>query len=597
MSATKFVTLSVAFLMLSLTSFGQKVKYKDLFNLLNAKQYEQAEPFLKKFLRENDETPSAYLYMGFIFQDKAGTRDVLKQTELLVGDLDSAAIFYQKAATAITDKEVRRNEEYYQAYSRRDLRTGKFGIKLSDIQFDLEKRLEAVRDRKEKTLVLKKHFVSFGGHYQAASAQYNEIRGRFSNDREFFLRSDEKLMADLKDLIAVYDSTMEDFNEYLTSSQQYGKTGYNHVLAPVDIRDFKKQEATPVDLYKNNLALLDMKPWAESRLEMIHQEIAPIREQLNTHDAEINKLREKLRKDSISVASDLSKLSGQDLLGRIRKFDPDPFPFRLFRVKTAELEYGSVLAEARPFRDSTSIRQQLRITEAKRKAVSKLDSLSSILLKSDFDEETRNYSSFISDSYGNPGVVRNLAEAMHEFAAREHERLNTAHRILRDRMLWLVDGNDSIPLTIPAAKQVRHTPLVVNDFVTAGFVFRDSVPHGYFYAINPAHTLAAKGKFAVDSVHFQKRQLAVMKTLTARSEDGTHVFLLFFSTERDNGKIPMTAVRISQQKGIQWSHSYAVELIPSSIQYAKDSDELQILAIGPDGNKIHAIDKNGKLVR
>ncbi len=33
--------------------FAQKIKYKDLFVLLNAKRYTEAEPFLKKYLKDN----------------------------------------------------------------------------------------------------------------------------------------------------------------------------------------------------------------------------------------------------------------------------------------------------------------------------------------------------------------------------------------------------------------------------------------------------------------------------------------------------------------------------------------------------------------
>src|SRR6478752_10535918 len=135
----KIVFLS-ACLLLSLSSFSQKVKYKDLFILLNAKQYEQAEPFLKRYLRDNDDNPNAYLFMGSIYQDKAAKNDILLQTDLMLTNMDSAVFFYDLASKGMTEKEINRNDEYYEAYSRRDLRTGKFEIKLSDVKFDLEKR-------------------------------------------------------------------------------------------------------------------------------------------------------------------------------------------------------------------------------------------------------------------------------------------------------------------------------------------------------------------------------------------------------------------------------------------------------------------------
>src|SRR5688572_12564016 len=110
--------------------FGQKVKYKDIFGLLSSKQYESAEPFLKKYLKENTDNPNAYLYMGIIYQDRANKDDILKNTRKTIAYMDSAIYFYDKAYKGLTEKEVKRNDEYYQLYNRRDLRTGEFGVKL-----------------------------------------------------------------------------------------------------------------------------------------------------------------------------------------------------------------------------------------------------------------------------------------------------------------------------------------------------------------------------------------------------------------------------------------------------------------------------------
>src|SRR6478735_8383684 len=123
------------------STYGQKIKYKEIWGLLSAKQYESAEPFLKRYLKENTDNPNAYLYMGIIFQEKSAKDDVLKQT-----------------ARGITEKEVKRNDEYYAMYNRRDLRTGEFGVKLSDIQFDLEKKMEGLRERIDRVKMVKYYF-------------------------------------------------------------------------------------------------------------------------------------------------------------------------------------------------------------------------------------------------------------------------------------------------------------------------------------------------------------------------------------------------------------------------------------------------------
>ncbi|MDZ7645872.1 MAG: hypothetical protein U5K54_01125 [Cytophagales bacterium] len=105
-----------------------------------------AEPFLKRYLKENDDNASAYLYMGIIYQEKSLQNDLLKQTEALILNLDSAIYFYEKAHPMITEKEIK-NDENYQMYTRRDLRMGEFGIKQSDVQLDLETRTKALKEK------------------------------------------------------------------------------------------------------------------------------------------------------------------------------------------------------------------------------------------------------------------------------------------------------------------------------------------------------------------------------------------------------------------------------------------------------------------
>src|SRR5688572_14470038 len=171
-------------LMLVQTAYGQKVKYKDIFALLSTKQYESAEPFLKKYLKENDDNPNAFLYMGIIYHEKANKEDILRQTARTTGYMDSEIYFYDKAYKAITEKEVKRNDEYYQAYNRRDLRTGEFGVKLSDIQFDLEKKMEGLRERIDRVKMVKYYFSLADSFYRKSATLFTTLQRTYPGERE-----------------------------------------------------------------------------------------------------------------------------------------------------------------------------------------------------------------------------------------------------------------------------------------------------------------------------------------------------------------------------------------------------------------------------
>jgi len=110
--------------------YAQKYKYKDLYPILEAKDYGSGEPGLRKFLQDNPDHPNANLQMAFYYDE-------------FLEDCENALIYYKTALGLIDEKEVSKNEKYYLAYSRRDLRTGKYAVKFTDVQFDIEKRIES----------------------------------------------------------------------------------------------------------------------------------------------------------------------------------------------------------------------------------------------------------------------------------------------------------------------------------------------------------------------------------------------------------------------------------------------------------------------
>ncbi|MEJ0029665.1 MAG: hypothetical protein WDO15_04545 [Bacteroidota bacterium] len=86
-----------SFCWVAATVSAQKIKYKDLFVLLDSRQYKDAEPFLRKYLKDNTDNPNAHLYMGFILQEKCLKADVLKQSDLVASNADSSILYLDLA--------------------------------------------------------------------------------------------------------------------------------------------------------------------------------------------------------------------------------------------------------------------------------------------------------------------------------------------------------------------------------------------------------------------------------------------------------------------------------------------------------------------
>jgi hypothetical protein len=589
-----FLSISISF-----SAVSQKVKYKDLFILLNAKQYDQAEPFLKKYLKENNDNPNAYLFMGVIDQEKAVKVDVLKETELVVQKTDSAVFFYNLALKTITEKELKKNDEYYQMYNRRDLRTGDFGVKLSDVQFDIEKRIQSLKDRNERVAQLKEHYQQAELYYSKATAQYKFLLSKYPGEREFFLRADENQNAALYSIMNVFDSCLTAFNSYKSASQILGKTGYNQVVNSIEIKQFGKDGFTGTDFMSDDLRLWDYKRWAQNVTDIISKEINPIREQLITSDIALNKLREKLRKDSVSVKNDLKQVIDQTMINRLKKYDPDPLPVHVFEMKMAELEYGSEVMQNKPSRDSVNAQLQLTNVRREMSLLKKLDSIATFLSNKDLNIESENYSAFIKSAYGTTSVLRSLVSGTKEFAQREREKRAKDLLKREEAFRWLLVASDSIPITTPSDRPTKFNPLIiVNESYTAGLVYADSVGTGYFYTITPSRVPDVKINFPLNNVSFSKRNLAVSKGLSATDGKGQVYFVGFYSESKQEDKFPITLAKIYRSDGLAWTYSYLSEGLPSEMIFNSGSGELSIkIATGSGENKILTIDKNGKLIQ
>ncbi len=572
-------------------AFGQKVKYKDLLVLLNAKQYEQAKPFLKKYLTEEDDNPSAYLFMGIIYQEEALKDDVLKQSDLLVTHVDSAVFFYNKCLPKLTDKEIKKNDENYMMYTRRDLRTGEFGIKLSDIQLDIETRTKSLYERRDRVTALKKYYQEMEGQYNRAISQYKNIQSRYNSKNELFLQSDDNLILELEKLASTFDSSQVSFKNYKSTLQALGKTGYNPVLDLVEIKDLKKEGSAPADFMVDDLKLWNYGDWAKNSSAIIRDEVYVVRKEIITFDSEINKLRDKIKRDSIVVPT--TELKNHPVLEALQKWDTNPMPASLFRMKIAELAYSSELVEEASLKGESNISKRINLIKDQQILLSSLDSLATVMVNRDWEKDAVNYKDFITSAYGTVGVVKNLSKATLDFVKREavtkKKELDENMSLLK----WVISDADSIPLFKDVPEESKFKPLVIADTHTAGVKQSDLLLMGYFYTVTPSRTADLKVSFPVDSISISKRDLPLIKGLSLSVTDQLY-YVLFYSESKIDGKTPITLAKISRVAGLEWSSVFQTELAPVELKFAASSGELSIKTSSSDGNsKMVVLDKAG----
>ncbi len=571
---------------------GQKVKYKDLMVLLNAKQYIQAEPHLKKYLAENTDNASAYLYMGIIYQEKSAKNDVLKQTDVLIANIDSAILFYNKAFPKITEKEVKRNDENYLLYTRRDLRTGEFGVTLSDILLDIETRIKNLKEKTDRVTKLRKFYQDAEAHYVRSNTLYKSFHDKFNTKKDLYLQADDDLILQLENLALTFDSCQSSFRSYKTISQTLGKTGYDQVINLQEVKDFKKDGTSLIDFAENDLKLWDYTEWAKKTVRTIRDEVYPARKEVMSFDAELNKLREKVKKDSISI--NIEALKANDLFTDLKKWDADPMPSSLFRVKISELSYLSELARQSTLTGNDNITKRISLIKQQQLSLKELDSLTHAFINRDWDKDAINYKDFVTNAYGTTAVLKNFSKALQEMAKRD---IIAKKKEMDDHLSllnWVIFESDSIPLFHDVPENSKFKPLIINEKYTAGITHQNTSLVGYFYTVTASRTADLKVNFAVDSTSIKLMDMPLIKGLSLNTNDQLY-YILFYSESKIDGKFPVTLAKIGRIGGLEWSTTLTTELAPVELKLTVSNGELAIKTSSPDGNsKMVVIDKKGK---
>jgi hypothetical protein len=587
------VLLFITFFMATGLLWAQKVKYKDLIELLNAKQYEMAEPHLKRYLKEETDNASAYLYMGITYQEKSLKNDILRETELLLTNLDSAIYFYNIAHPMITEKEIKKNGENYQIFNRRDVRTGEFGVKHSDVQLQIETRTKALKERRDNVFNCKKSFLLAGAQYKRTQQFFKNIQAQFESEKELLLRANDQLLVEFNNLALVFDSSKLSFASYKTLLQAGGKSNYNQEATYQPIKDFKKDGLTEADFYQNDLKLWNYGEWATQMRDKVLKEIVPLRESLIKADIEVNKYFEQVKKDS-SVAKALPELARHVSFPQLTAIDPDPMPLTVFRVKLAELAYLSKQIDDKPLRDSSDVSLKMKALRTDITSAIRLDSLAALMMARNLENDARNYLHFINNSYGSLTVLKSWMKGVKEFAAREVTQREVDWEKTVQSLKWVFAGNDSIPLFMDDNSPSPYKPLALgNDQLTMGLKYADTLATGYFFSILPSRVPDMSITFPVDNAHFKLRNLPVIKGLLTHDSNQVYYAVIYLESKLEDG-YPVTIARINRAGGLVWSNNYKFEAKPSELKYSPITGELTFKAASGEDVKVIAIDQNGK---
>lgn len=593
-----------SFLFASVVAFSvtaQKVKYKDVFPLLQAGKWEEAEPLLKIYLSDpkNHDDASAQYNMGKAFERKVFAAGIIGDTASLYSDIDSAVIHFRIALTLIDEKELKKNDQYYQEFNRRDLRTGEFGIKVSDVHLDLENKIKAFEERKKNVGEFHKNVVEAEALFTELNSKMLSLQEEYGSQAELLLAMGETEQAAVTEV----ENMGTTINRLIELAQEANfdilNSKFTFSAEKKRLDDLANYSSTRLNLKSGGIMQVwDLAEWAAGVKSSFRLEILPFRQELIGYDRELEAIKQQLEQTGDAGAFPIEVNTA--IVDKIRKFEENSVTEKLLRFKVGELNY---IAEALPaaYPDSSNV------DEMYLKHQQLLDRLSNMLQhisisEPEMDKAFRSNPAFFESRYVSLEKLKEYISEKKEFIALKHSELSNQMDYWMSRKNWLItDTGDSISLFVRDSifKSAGYRTLHLLDSGRYQVTGLKNVEKDlYFFAsqISPAYTsswmieekLPAPDKDFVFSANHMNH---------APAPEGYSTFYTYYPVK---GKTHLFMTTIDGEGKPLWKISTEIARPPVKISFNKMVMETIVYLEQPQGDPTNdlayiVVDRTGKV--
>lgn len=446
------IFLITAILVLPSQIFAQKkLKYKDIFPLLEAKNYVEAEPLLRKFLedKKNLEEGSANLQMAYILHHHAQNASVVADSAYLFSVIDSAKWYYNNAISLIDEKEVKKSDDYYQEFNRRDLRSGEFMIKVSDIHLTIQDKIKYLDKRLTNARIIGTELQKLAVNYNESILTYKGLVGGLKDYSGFLLSCDETKTAALTRLISLSREMRQSQDKITQSIILIDNAGFRPMESKKPINDITKDGYASNDIYLGDFNFWDYGTWAEKALKTVQNTIKPLVDQLTSRTAQVAKILEKVRSGELVNTATFVQDVDISTLRAIETYDPQSVALQILDLQRLEANYH-VLSQPTyepRLRDSTQVSFYLKQMDTLNAITRNVGEILTSISKPRIEEGIFTYPAFFQKIGGLTGAEKMLSETKSWHEGVQGWILENLH-FWTEKARWTIYAQDSIDLNI-----------------------------------------------------------------------------------------------------------------------------------------------------
>ncbi len=577
-------------LILPTLSSAQKIKYKDLFPLLNSKNYSaENEANLRIFLK-NEKKPHANgnLQLAYIMEKEFYDYDLLADTTEIDLAADSAIFQLKKAKELIDEKELKRNDEYYQSFYRRDLRTGDFGIKISDVHLDLEKKVEDIEARKKAIADFNTLLHRIDGRNKLSAKIYGQMVEKGSTTREllFSLTDDDLVLLD--QIIANATGLYVLIDDLKESARELDSEYYQDFQVFKLIENYGIDGLEQSDVFSGKLDLWDYETWAKLVKDQYYG-VKQYKTNLSAMEAKLSQAFDKVAQGIDPGAVEVSSIQDE-----AEKFDPDGSAKDLLAFRSSHLEINRMSNPSinSSLQDSLNVFAHLEAANIIMEELGEMTTIySDISTPEKISMATNRYPGILEEYYGGSSGYQEFIENLGGWINSQKIMWASRTDSLMLKEKYAVSDDLRIPLFVNQDTQQHMTKLVSGDSVKVAVGMDTRSKSGFLVWSGPSRDVRKMVELKTGNI--TSDSLAVKQLPIP-----TFGFYFFDSSMPENNLFIAATDGAGQLK---WSNLVTAPNEPLSFRYDEVLDQLTVFYFPQDqlpGDGVTAyivIDRNGNV--
>lgn len=572
----KISVVSIVLVCSALLSTGQKIKYKDLFPILNEKNYEEGGPQLIAYLaalKKDEANPN--LQMGLMLEHQFLAYDIIDDSSKIYTSGDSAILFLEKAKTLITEKELKKNDEYYQAFFRRDLRTGEFGIKVSDVHLDIEKKVEVIGQRINDVKTINRSLSQIEAKYAQALEKFTTISTNHEDYNSFLLSVSSDEQTELTNIQTLASDANEKAKSIQKIAEKLGSAKYQQEIELKPIDDFRKDGLQSSDLLSGTISIWDYETWSREALSEIRGGVGLFKALITNYYKEIREKKSKLKRsqnaDGLEMPDELAKT--------FDKYEQESTVKKLLQVETYEAKVmkNVDLQLNQDLMDSSKIGSQLEIYTSAMENVNVLYSLVNEITIEGLADAKKKYPEYIDSFFKTHGTASKYVEEMKDWSARNKEWITNSVEYWTERNKWGIIAKEG--------EAERKIALFMTDSLYGDFkilrVNQFTIPQVVVYGVDIKTKKGHVRSFGEDRIEqwavefdLPESDGLLYETDTIPSTESATSFYIYNGNMEENN---LSAVCYTDSGTKEWAVNVTVSKKPVDFKFDDLTQELTIL--------------------